>query len=160
MAVEIERKFLVEDDAWHAAVTGRMRIRQAYLSRNGRASVRIRLIDDNAAMLAIKSADKTGGPALLRSEFEYAVPVDDAMAMLDLRIGLVIDKIRHLIPAGNGRTWEVDVFAGAHEGLVLAEIELESPDETVDLPRWIGREVTGDPRYGNLALAQSEPTGG
>lgn len=160
MAVEIERKFLVAGDAWRAAVTGRMRIRQAYLSRNDRAGVRIRLIDEKAAVLTIKSADKAGGPALLRSEFEYAVPLDDALAMLDLRIGLIIDKTRHLVPAGNGRTWEVDVFAGAHQGLVLAEIELESPDEAVDLPPWIGREVTGDPRYGNLALAQGEVTDG
>ena len=154
MAVEIERKFLVEGDAWRAAATGSMRLRQAYLSRSGQASVRIRLVDDKAAMLTIKSADKSGGPALLRSEFEYPVPIDDAVAMLDLRTGLIIDKTRHLVPAGNGRTWEVDVFAGAHQGLVLAEIELESADEAVDLPGWIGREVTGDQGYSNLALAQ------
>ena len=154
MAVEIERKFLVENDAWRAQVNDSMRIRQAYLASNGGASVRIRLIGDEAARLTIKSADKAGGPALSRSEFEYAVPPEDALAMLDLRTGRIIDKTRHLIPARNGRTWEVDVFAGDLEGLVLAEIELESADEAIDLPDWIGREVTGDQGYSNLALAQ------
>lgn len=156
MGVEIERKFLVEGDAWRAGVTATRRIRQAYLSNGGAASVRIRLVDEQKARLTIKSKDKSGEPALSRAEFEYPVPFEDALAMLDLRKGRIIDKIRHLIPAGNGRTWEVDVFGGAHEGLVLAEIELESADEEIALPDWIDREVTGDPRYGNVALAQGE----
>lgn len=156
MAVEIERKFLVESDAWRAEVTGQRRIRQAYLSRNGGMSVRIRLIDEREAKLTIKSGDKAVAGALSRAEFEYPVPIEDARAMLDLRVGRILDKTRYLVPAGKGRTWEVDVFAGAHEGLVVAEIELESADEVVELPGWIGREVTGDPRYANAALAQGE----
>lgn len=159
MAVEIERKFLIASDAWRDLAGEGKHIRQAYLSKNGDTSVRIRLIGEQKARLTIKSAGKSGSPALSRTEFEYSIPVEDAKAMLDLRIGRIIDKTRYLIPAGNGRTWEVDVFGGVHEGLVIAEIELESADEKVDLPDWIGREVTGDPRYGNVALAQAEPTG-
>lgn len=152
MAVEIERKFLVEGDAWRAGVTGQRHIRQAYLSRESGASVRIRLIDEREAKLTVKSA----GGVLTRAEFEYPIPIEDALAMLELRTGCILDKTRHFVPAGNGRTWEVDVFAGSHEGLVLAEIELEAADETVALPPWIGREVTDDPRYANAALAQAE----
>ncbi|HKT85274.1 MAG TPA: CYTH domain-containing protein [Novosphingobium sp.] len=156
MAVEIERKFLVEGDAWRGQATGRRRIRQAYLSTSGRANVRIRLIDDEEARLTIKSADEGHAGALSRAEFEYPVPMEDARTLLELRVGRVIDKTRYLVPAANGRTWEVDVFAGAHEGLVLAEIELGSADEAVELPDWIGREVTDDARYANAALAQRE----
>lgn len=152
MAVEIERKFLVEGDGWRVGVTGQRRIRQAYLSKEGGANVRIRLIDEREARLTIKSA----GGALSRAEFEYPIPVGDALAMIELRTGTILDKTRHLVPAGNGRTWEVDVFTGAHEGLVLAEIELGAADEAVELPDWIGREVTEDPRYSNAALALGE----
>lgn len=156
MAIEIERKFLVKGDAWRDQVTARKRIRQAYLSNGGAASVRIRLVDEQKARLTIKSNDKSGGPALSRVELEYSVPFEDALVMLDLRKGRIIDKMRHLVPTGEGRTWEVDVFAGEHEGLIMAEIELGSAEEEVALPDWIGREVTGDPRYGNVALAQGE----
>lgn len=149
MAVEIERKFLVEGDGWRAGVTGQRHIRQAYLSREGGASVRIRLIDEREAKLTVKSA----AGVLSRFEFEYPIPVGDALAMLELRTGSILDKTRHFVPAGIGRTWEVDVFAGLHGGLVLAEIELGSADEPVDLPPWIGREVTDDPSYSNAALA-------
>ena len=156
MAVEIERKFLVEGDAWRALVTGQRRIRQAYLSTEGDANVRIRLIDERDAKLTIKSADQSVGGALSRAEFEYPIPIEDARAMLGLRTGLILDKTRYLVPAGNGRTWEVDVFAGSHDGLVLAEIELESVEVAVELPGWVGREVTDDPRYANASLARGE----
>lgn len=154
MAIEIERKFLVEGDAWRAQATGALRIRQAYLSKDSAASVRVRLVDERDARLTVKAATGLDGPALSRAEFEYPVPVEDALAMLDLRIGRVIEKTRYLVPAPNGRTWEVDRFEGALEGLVLAEIELGSAAEKIVLPDWIGREVTGDPQYGNAALAQ------
>jgi adenylate cyclase len=158
MAIEIERKFLVAGDAWRTQARESKRIRQAYLCKGGHASVRVRLVDETKAKLTIKSADKSackgGGPALSRAEFEYSIPFDDALAMLDLRIGRIIDKTRYLVAAQGGRTWEVDVFAGVHEGLILAEIELGSADEEVALPDWIGEEVTGNRRYGNLALAQ------
>lgn len=154
MGIEIERKFLVAGDGWRPQVVSSKRIRQAYLSTGGAAAVRVRIVDERRARLTIKSSGKSGSPALSRAEFEYSVPVEDALAMLDLRAGQIVEKTRHLVPAGNGRTWEVDVFGGAHEGLVIAEIELEAPDEPVALPDWVGREVTGDPRYGNVALAQ------
>lgn len=154
MAVEIERKFLVAGDGWRAAVAGRTRLRQGYLCTGGDASVRVRLLDEREARLTIKSQPTPGltGQALTRGEFEYPVPAADARALLRLCSGQVIDKVRHRVPAGHGRTWEIDVFAGAHAGLVLAEIELGAVGEEVALPAWIGREVTDDPAYGNEAL--------
>lgn len=156
MPKEIERKFLVASDGWREAAAGRTRIRQGYLCSGDGVSVRIRLIDEREARLTVKSA-RGAGPALTRDEFEYPVPLVDGLALMALCGGAPIDKVRHLVPAGTGRTWEVDVFAGAHAGLVLAEIELGAADEAVTLPGWIGREVTDDPRYGNEALARSGP---
>ncbi|MCJ2180403.1 CYTH domain-containing protein [Novosphingobium album (ex Hu et al. 2023)] len=153
MILEIERKFLVSGDAWRSQVSGARRIRQAYLANGGTTSVRVRVIDGSSAKLTVKGAARADGPALSRPEFEYAIPVADALAMMEMRNGRIVEKTRYLVPAGAGRTWEVDVFTGALEGLVLAEIELERPDEEVALPDWLGREVTGDPRYGNMALA-------
>lgn len=153
MAIEIERKFLVKGDGWRAGVTEARRIRQAYLSQGGPACLRIRLINECEAKLTVKAAASVEGMALSRAEFEYSIPVEDALAMLDLRVGRIVEKMRYLVPQGDGRTWEVDVFAGVYEGLIIAEIELSSPDEAVSLPDWIDREVTGDPGYGNMALA-------
>lgn len=154
MAVEIERKFLVTGDAWRAEVSGARQIRQAYLSKSGKASVRVRVVDESSARLTVKAAPDGKGPALSRAEFEYPIPVEEALEMLELRSGRIVEKTRHLVPAENGRTWEVDVFEGAHTGLVLAEIELGAADEQVVLPAWLGREVTGDPAYSNAALAR------
>lgn len=153
MATEIERKFLVTGDGWRDGVTGRTRIRQGYLCSGAGASVRIRLVDECEARLTIKSA-RSAGAALTRDEFEYPVPLADGLALIAFCPGPLIDKVRHLLPADGGRTWEVDVFAGAHAGLVIAEIELGAAEEPVTLPGWIGREVTDDPRYGNEALAR------
>ena len=148
MADEIERKFLVASDAWRPAVVARKHLCQFYLAATGPSSVRIRIVDRKQARLTVKSA----APGLRRSEFEYPIPLDDARAMLPLAIGNVITKERHIVPAGDLR-WEVDVFHGAHQGLIMAEIELASTDQTVDLPDWLGEEVTDDPRYYNAALA-------
>lgn len=159
MAQEIERKFLVRSDAWRAGVTRRHRIRQAYLSVPGsRASVRIRVVDEQTARLTVKAAAGSDGPALSRAEFEYPVPLSDALAMFELRVGEVVEKVRHVLDAGAGRVWEVDEFSGGLAGLVMAEIELARADEDIALPGWVGREVTNDPRYGNVALAQGAPT--
>jgi adenylate cyclase len=87
-----------------------------------------------------------------RSEWEWEIPVDDAYAMLAICDGPIIEKTRHLIEH-DGRTWEVDVFAGTNSGLVMAEIELEAEDADVSLPPWVGREVTDDQRYYNSSLA-------
>lgn len=154
MTLEIERKFLVTGDGWRAQVIGTQHMRQAYLSDSGGASVRVRVVDGCRAKLTVKSAACLDGPALTRAEFEYAIPVEDALAMLAMRTGRILEKTRYLVPARTGQTWEVDVFASDLEGLVLAEVELACPDEEVVLPEWLGREVTGDPQYGNAALAR------
>jgi adenylate cyclase len=149
MAKEIERKFLVKDTIFKAMAVKSMHIRQAYLSRNPGATVRVRLRDDEA-YLTIKG--RTIGAT--RDEWEYAIPVDDAQSMIDrLADGTVIDKTRYIVPFG-GMMWEVDEFHGAHSGLVVAEIELTSENQAIDLPPFIEREVTGDSRYYNSNLAK------
>lgn len=148
MATEIERKFLVRDDTWRSQVASQRRIVQGYLAHTDLATVRVRVSGD-AATLTIKGISH----GISRSEYEYAIPVDDALRMLDeLASTPVIDKVRHLIPVG-GHTWELDVFAGANSGLVMAEIELSDPDESFELPAWAGQEVSDDDRYFNVNLA-------
>lgn len=148
MGAEIERKFLVRGDGWRASADAGSRLRQAYLASTGSAAIRVRIKDETEAFLTIKSAK----PGLSRDEFEYSVPVEDARAMLALRVGEVIEKTRYRVPAGE-LTWEIDVFAGAHTGLTVAEIEL--PDEAADFarPGWLGDEITHDKRYYNASLA-------
>ena len=151
MAVEIERKFLVADETWRADVDQGQRIQQAYLSACASHSIRIRIVDETKAWLTIKS----GYRGIVRDEFEYEVPLGDAVAMLELRQSDIVDKIRYRVPA-DGFMWEVDVFAGANAGLVIAEIELENETQEPAEPLWLGTEVTGDLRYQNSMLA-SEP---
>lgn len=145
MALETERKFLVKGEAWRPLGTP-VPYAQGYLSRGTGRTVRVR-IAGNKAFLTVK------GPVvgITREEFEYGVPVDEARAMLKLCDGPVIEKTRTTIPLGNHH-WEVDEFAGANEGLIVAEVELTHPDEKVTIPDWIGTEVTGDPRYYNSNL--------
>ena len=92
---------------------------------------------------------------LVRDEYEYEIPLADAEALLELCGGHRLKKTRYLVPY-HGHTWEVDLFAGHLEGFCLAELELKSEDEAFDLPPWVGKEVTGDPRYYNSALARSK----
>ena len=150
MAMEIERKFLVRDAGWKSAVAGRQEIRQAYLTISKRLTVRVRVIDEARAVLTIK----TGLNDWVRNEFEYPVPLADAEDMLAHHIAQVIQKQRSFVPIG-AHTWEIDEFKGIHDGLVLAEIELGAVNEAFPKPRWLGREVTGDPQYYNSALASS-----
>ncbi len=149
MGFEIERKFLLCGDGWQSLASGRSSIRQAYLSSAGKASVRVRIKDDVLATLTIKSR----AAGLRRLELEYSIPVTDAEALLELRDGAVIEKVRHIVQCG-GATWEVDVFGSENTGLVIAEIELQSAHQDVALPDWIGTEVTGQAQYYNNALAQ------
>lgn len=150
MKQEIERKFLVTSDDWRARVTSSQRIRQGYLSVDPARTVRVRLAGDRG-WLTIKGE----GKGAARAEFEYAIPPDEAAALLDhLCLRPQIDKTRHLVPHA-GRTFEVDVFHGDNEGLTLAEVELAYEEEKVELPPWIGMEVTGDLRYFNARLIQS-----
>ena len=148
MATEIERKFLVIGNAWQALAARSTTVCQAYLSQLDATTIRVRIIDDAKAFLTIKSPQL--GPA--RSEFEYSIPLEDARALMVLRTGLVIEKRRHVVQIGDDR-WEVDVFEGAHAGLVIAEIELPDAGTPFNRPPWLGDEVTDDPRYYNAHLA-------
>jgi len=136
MATEIERKYLVKGDEWRKLGKGTM-YRQGY----------VRTIDDKG-YLTIKGIT-TGATRL---EFEYEIPVKDANQMLDeLCERPLIEKTRYVVEYG-GLTWEIDEFAGENEGLILAEVELSSEGQKIELPDWIGEEVTGDPRYFNSNL--------
>jgi len=146
MGIEIERKFLLANDAWRGQ--GRPTLmRQGYLVADPVRTVRVR-IEGERAVITIKS--KSTGAS--RGEWEYEIPVPDAAELLDrLCEKPLIEKTRHRIDY-QGHTWEVDEFAGENAGLVVAEIELGSEDETFDKPAWIGQEVTGDARYYNSSL--------
>lgn len=148
MAKEIERKFLVASDGWREAADGGTRFLQAYIVTMDDRSARVRLIDDRRAKLTIK----IGTGSMTRDEFEYEIPVEDAKDMMSLAVGLVIEKTRYEV-SHHGFVWEVDVYGGAHEGLIVAEVELEAEDDTPDLPSWLGNEVTGDPQYSNQYLS-------
>lgn len=154
MGIEIERKFLVVGDAWRAQATRRQRMAQGYLNDAAsvqagtqQVSVRVRIAGGQAA-LNLKSRELGAS----RQEFEYAIPLADAEALLALCVGGVVDKTRHYVEHGT-HLWEIDEFHGDNAGLVVAEIELGSEAEAFDRPSWAGVEVTDQPRYYNLALA-------
>lgn len=149
MATEIERKFLVGSTDWREDAYDSRTMEQAYISRANHVSVRIRIVDDTTAWLTVKS----GARKLARDEFEYEIPVSDAREMLMLRRGAVIQKTRFRVRHGE-LTWEIDVFAGENEGLIVAEVELEREDQTFEVPRWVGEEVTGQARYYNASLSE------
>jgi CYTH domain-containing protein len=148
MAVEIERKYLVDVSIWRPAGAG-VAMRQGYLSRAPERVVRVR-IEGDRAHLTIKGATR----GISRLELEYDIPVADANVLLDdLCERPLIEKTRHREVHG-GKTWDIDVFAGDNAGLVLAEIELAAEDEHVDVPAWATTEVSHDPRYYNVNLAK------
>ena len=146
MAKEIERKFLVKGDAWRSLAEG-VSYRQGYLNSQKERTVRIRTVGEKA-YLTVKGPTR----GVTRTEFEYEIPYEDCLAMLEeLAEKPIIEKKRHRIPAGS-YVWEVDEFFGVNEGLILAEIELPSEDAVFEKPDWIGEEVSGDPRYFNSSL--------
>jgi CYTH domain-containing protein len=149
MPVEIERKFRVKGDFRKDVVRSRL-IRQGYLSSHPERTVRIR-ISGERGWLTIKGMGDAKG--LSRQEFEQEIALGDAEELFRLCEPGAIEKERHWVAAG-GHIWEVDVFHGANEGLVLAEIELSSGEESFALPDWVGEEVTGDGRYYNAMLAK------
>ena len=152
MALEIERKFLVINGQFKAMCTSEIEIEQGYLSLEKERTIRIRLKrteDDEHAVITVKGENR----GAVRNEWEYDIPVEDARGMMALCVGNIISKTRHIVPY-RGFTWEVDVFHGAHDGLVLAEVELPSADASPELPPFLGREVTDDSRYYNSSLAQ------
>lgn len=149
MAVEIERKFLVRNDSWRSGVEEETRILQGYLADGPRATVRVRVKGD-LAYLTVKGA--TSG--ISRTELEYRIPLEDAEVMLrELARPPLIEKTRFKVRHGR-HLWDLDVFAGDNAGLVLAEIELDSEEADFERPPWAGDEVSDDPRYFNVNLAQ------
>lgn len=147
MGQEIERKFMVRNGGWRDAAERSMRFTQFYLFAAEDRSCRVRITDDVSARLTLKT-----GRGISRGEFEWDIPLSDAKALREAAIGTVIDKTRHLVPNGP-HTIEVDVYHGALEGLVVAEIELSAEDEAFERPDFLGSELTGDHRYLNQSLA-------
>jgi adenylate cyclase len=150
MAFEIERKFLVRGQEWRKLATRQTRVRQAYLASGEKSSTRVRIKDNAAATVTIKSK----GASLRRLEVEYPVSLIDGEALMSLRQSNLIEKVRHEI-FWHGHCWEIDVFAGDNTGLIIAEIELRDEREAFERPPWLGTEVTGQPQYYNSSLAQS-----
>lgn len=147
LAVEIERKFLVCGDDWRDLADTGIHIRQGYLCSPVTASVRVR-VGGARATLNIKAARL----AVSRAEYDYQIPLEDAVELLDtLCGGRWIEKVRYRVPYA-GHWWEIDVFHGECSGLVVAEIELQAEDEAFERPPWLGAEVSDDPRYYNVNL--------
>ncbi|WP_395741098.1 CYTH domain-containing protein [Prosthecobacter sp.] len=147
MATEIERKFLLKQPAlWQPTGPGR-RMAQGYLSRDPDRTVRVRVVGDEAFM-TVKSR-RTG---ISRTEIEFPIALENARDLLELCHQPLIDKTRHEVMHA-GMLWEVDVFHGANEGLIVAEIELPAEDTPIELPEWIGEEVSHDMRYTNSRLS-------
>lgn len=150
MHYEIERKFLVRDSRFKDLAVKAFRIKQGYIAHDGGNTVRVR-IRDCQGFLTIKGPSRDG---ISRYEWEREIPLTDAEELLLLCHGGTIDKTRYLVPSA-GKYFEVDVFYGDNEGLVMAEIELDSPDQAFEKPDWLGEEVTGDRRYYNSHLLKN-----
>lgn len=148
MAKEIERKYLVKTDGWRSGASSSSSFLQAYIASGKDRSVRVRIMDGKKARLTIK----IGRNLFARDEFEYDIPLTDAREMSEQALGVVLEKTRYFVPY-EGYTWEVDVYAGAYAGLVVAEVEIASEKEQPLLPTWIGKEITGDRRYSNVNMA-------
>ena len=146
MALEIERKFLVENGGWRAVEESR-HIVQAYVALDGDVSLRVRITNGEKARLTVK----VGQNSMTRDEFEYSIPLDDARKMV-ANSSRLVRKTRHIV-SYEGFVWEVDVYEGALAGLVIAEVEMQSEADDPALPFWIGREVTGDRAWSNATLA-------
>ena len=149
MAKEVERKFLVSRSDWRQFAEPGIAIVQFYIASTSERSVRVRIRKGSEATLTIKF----GGDKRIRDEFEYPIPPDEAREMMQFAIGSLVEKTRHLV-RHRGHVYEVDVFAGALTGLVVAELEteVEVPDEL--LPSWLDREVTGQAEFYNASLAR------
>lgn len=146
--IEIERKFLIRSDTWRDDADAGLLIRQGYVV-NGDPSLRVRIMGDKGFLTV-----KVGRSWRARREYEYEIPRADAADMLDnLCPPPILEKRRHKALYGD-HVWEIDVFAGANAGFLLAEVELASADEAVEIPAWAGPEVTGDPRFFNAYLAR------
>jgi adenylate cyclase len=147
--IEIERKFLVKNDSFKTAAFAQNRIAQGYLSSVPERTVRVRIKGEKGYLTIKGITNETG---MSRFEWEKEIPVDEAKNLLLLCEKGVIDKTRYEVKMGK-HTYEVDEFYGENEGLIIAEIELQSEDETFDKPNWLGQEVTIDQRYYNSNLS-------
>ncbi|MEO3403198.1 CYTH domain-containing protein [Mucilaginibacter sp. CAU 1740] len=148
MAIEIERKFLIDQDKWQQLEKPLpMHLRQGYIFSDENKTIRVR-VADNVGTITIKGS--TVG--IRRSEFEYTIPADEGFQLLNSFAVSELEKYRYNITYA-GKLWEVDVFLGDNQGLVVAEIELDSEEEQFELPQWVTIEVTGDKRYYNSKLS-------
>lgn len=148
MATEIEHKYLIKPELWKKVIPyERVDIRQGYLLTDPAKTLRVRT-KGKTGYITIKG--KTQGAS--RAEFEYEIPLADALELLTGFCSQVIEKTRHLV-LYEGKTWEVDEFKGLNAGLIVAEIELSSEDENYDLPDWVDKNVTNDLRYANSNLS-------
>jgi len=150
MAKEIERKFLLKEGSWPRGTA--MKCYQGFLSRAKERTVRVRTVNDKG-YLTIKGM----AVGASRPEFEYEIPYQDALELLELCEKPLIEKTRYRVEEG-GLIWEIDEFFGENQGLIIAELELESEDQEFNKPDWVGEEVTGDPRYYNANLIKNPYT--
>ena len=150
MGVEIERKFLVKNDDFKSEAKRIHNIRQGYLNSDKNRAVRVRVADD-VGYLTIKGKSNASGTS--RFEWEKEIPVTEAEQLLLLCEPSLLEKNRYIIEHGS-HTFEVDVFFGANDGLIIAEVELQDENEFFTRPDWLGKEVTGDPKFYNVALSK------
>jgi len=148
MAKEIERKFLIDADKW-AKQGNPVEMCQGYLAISGDKIIRVRIAGNNAYITI-----KGNLQGISRDEFEYEIPVDDARQLMNLCEGNPVEKTRYKYLFA-GKMWEIDLFHGANNGLIVAEIELSSEDEPFEKPDWIGEEVSTDTKYFNFNLSQN-----
>lgn len=146
MGLEIERKFLLKHEGWRTLITNSTEIKQGYLNSDKKRTVRVR-IRGMEGFLTIKGQNDH----LSREEFEYTIPLEEARKLMLLCEKPIIEKTRYEYHT-NGLVWEIDEFAGENKGLLLAEVELQSENQSIDLPDWIGEEVSTDPRFYNSSL--------
>ncbi|MDE6695595.1 MAG: CYTH domain-containing protein [Muribaculaceae bacterium] len=146
MAFEIEHKYLVTNDCYKNLATAKFHIFQGYLCREPERTVRVRIKTDRA-YITVKGKNE----GAKRLEFEYEIPKEDALKMLEICQSPILEKVRYNVPY-EGKLWEVDEFLGSKKGLTLAEIELESEGESYSKPGFIGENVTGNPKYYNSNL--------
>ena len=150
--IEIERKFLVHSTEFIQAASQHYRIEQGYLSKDPARTVRVRIKNDKS-FITVKGASSASG--MSRYEWEKEIPLEEGKALLQLALPIVIQKTRYEVKHQTF-LFEVDVFEGQHQGLILAEVELEDENVELNLPEWIGEEVTGDPHYYNASLSSME----
>lgn len=146
MAYEIEHKYLVINDSFRNMATGKIEIRQGYLNRNPDRIVRVRTMDTKG-FLTVKSRNH----GAKRLEFEYEIPVQDAMEILKLAEPGIVEKTRWIVPFG-GLIWEIDEFHGSQNGVIVAEVEIPEDGIIYEKPPFIGQDITGDPTYYNSNL--------